>query len=60
MQCRNTSLMNISEDLFSECLVLVLASELKISLFPHSYFILHNIGRLSLSDLKLFGYGSTT
>ena len=35
MRCRNTSLMDISEDLFSESLVLVLASELNLSLFPH-------------------------
>ena len=35
MQCRNTSLMDISEDLFSESLILVVASELNLSLFPH-------------------------
>ena len=35
MQCGNISLMGISEDLFSESLILVVASELNLSLFPH-------------------------
>ena len=34
MQCGNTSLMDISEDLFSASLILVVASELNLSLFP--------------------------
>ena len=39
MQCgNNTSLMDISEDLFSESLIIVVASELNLSLFPHSLF----------------------
>ena len=35
MQCGNTSLMDISKDLFSESLSLVVASELNLSLFSH-------------------------
>ena len=33
--CGNTSLMDISEDLFIESLIPVVASELNLSLFPH-------------------------
>ena len=35
MQCGNTSLMDILDDLFSESPILIVASELNLSLFPH-------------------------
>ena len=42
MQCQNASLLDISEDLFSESLSLVLASELNLSLFSHWVVLVKN------------------
>ena len=42
MQCQNASLLDISEDLFSESLSLVVASELNLSLFSHWVVLVKN------------------
>ena len=42
MQCQNASLLDISEDLFSESLSHVVASELNLSLFSHWVVLVKN------------------
>ena len=42
MQCQNASLMDISENLFSESLGHVVASELNLSLFSHWVVLVKN------------------